>query len=436
LTSVAPLTVAVLGAGARGQLFASLLAEHGSAARVVAVAEPREGARRAFAARHGIDERMAFASWQAFADEPRLCDAVVVSTMDQDHVGPAVACLEKGYHLLLEKPMATTLEGCRAIAAAHRRAKTIASVCHSLRYHQGFARVKELVGEGAIGQILTIDQLEQVGYWHYAHSYVRGNWGNEGRSTFMLLAKSCHDLDFICYLVDRPCTEVASFGTLSHFRETHAPPGSAARCTDGCSIERSCAYSALRLYVGGPLDGWLRDPRHGEPMPPDGEARVALLRTSPYGRCVWRADNDVVDHQVVLMNFAGGVTATFTMAGLTDKLARRIRVHGTEGELEFEEDPYLGDRIAVRRFGAADVENLRLAPEGGPHGGADRRVVARWLAALRAGDASLVVTSIEESLRTHTVVFAAEAARHRGSVEKLNDSDWTPAEAMTPAGER
>jgi len=427
LTGVAPITVAVLGAGARGQLFASLVAEHGDAARVVAVAEPREGARRSFAARHGIRESRAFASWQAFLEEPRLCDAVVVSTMDQDHVGPAVACLDKGYHLLLEKPMATTLEGCRAIADAHRRAKTVASVCHSLRYHQGFARVKELLVDGAIGEILTIDQLEQVGYWHYAHSYVRGNWGNENRSTFMLLAKSCHDLDFICYLMGRPCTEVSSFGTLSHFREAEAPPGSAARCTDDCAIESSCPYSALRLYVGGPLDGWLRDPIQGEPMPPDPAARVALLRTSPYGRCVWRADNDVVDHQVVLLNFAGGATATFTMAGLTEKLARRIRVHGTKGELEFEEDPFLGDRITVRRFGSAESDDLHLAPEWGTHGGADRRVVARWLAALSSGDPSLVLTSIEESLRTHTVVFAAEAARHRGSVEKLRDWSWLDA---------
>jgi predicted dehydrogenase len=422
LTSTAPITVAVLGAGARGQLFASLVAEHGDVARVVAVAEPRDAARRAFAARHRIDERAAFASWQAFVAEPRMCDAVVVSTMDQDHVGPATACLEKGYHLLLEKPMATTLEGCRAIGAAHRRAGTIASVCHSLRYHKGFARVKELIGEGRVGDILSIDQLEQVGYWHYAHSYVRGNWGNEGRSTFMLLAKSCHDLDFICYLVGRECTEVSSFGTLSHFREANAPAGSTARCTDGCSCESSCVYSALRLYVGGPLESWLRDPVDGESMPPDAERRVSLLRSSPYGRCVWRADNDVVDHQVVLMNFAGGVTATFTMAGLTEKLARRIRVHGTVGELEFEEDPYLGDRIALRRFGSAETEELCISPEPGAHGGADRRVVASWLAALRSGDASLVLTSIEESLRTHTVTFAAEAARHAGKVEKL--SDW------------
>src|SRR5262249_31945400 len=163
-------------------------------------------------------------------------DAVVVATMDQDHVGPATACLEKGYHLLLEKPMATTLEGCRLIEAAHRRSGAIASVCHSLRYHKGFAQVKEIVAGGGIRHILTIAQLEQVGYWHYAHSYVRGNWGNEGRSTFMLLAKSCHDLDFICYLVGRDCTEVASFGTLSHFRERYAPAGSVGRCTDGCAV--------------------------------------------------------------------------------------------------------------------------------------------------------------------------------------------------------
>jgi predicted dehydrogenase len=414
-----PIAVGVIGAGARGQLFASLIAEHAPQAKVVAVAEPREGARRAFAARYGIDDAKAFADWRLLATEPRFCDAVVISTMDQDHAGPAIACLDKGYAMLLEKPMATTLEECRAIAAAQRRAGTIAAVCHSLRYHAGFARLKELVDQGRIGKVLTIDQLEQVGYWHYAHSYVRGNWGNRSRSTFMLLAKSCHDLDFISYLVGRPCTDVSSFGTLSHFRAEHAPAGSTERCTDGCSIESTCPYSALRLYVAGPLDSWLRDPQSGETMPPDAAARTALLRASPYGRCVWHADNDVVDHQVVAMSFDGGITATFTMAGVTDALARRIRVHGTEGELEFEEDPYLGDHIVLRRFGDVDRQDFRVAPEIGAHGGADRRVVKQWLDALRTGDATNIITPIEESLRTHTIVFAAEAARLRGSVEHL-----------------
>jgi len=415
-------SVAILGAGARGQTFAGLVAERADRAHVVAVAEPRPAARAAMAARYGLDGGSTFASWQDFVAQPRMCDAVVVTTMDRDHAGPAIACLERGYHLLLEKPMATTLEECRAIADAARRSQGIASVCHSLRYHRGFARVKELVEDGRIGKILSVDQLEQVGYWHYAHSYVRGNWGNEGRATFMLLAKSCHDIDYISFLVGRACSEVASFGALSHLRRENAPVGSTDRCTDGCAVESSCIFSAPRLYDGGPLESWLRDPEHGGAVPKGRAARVALLRQSPYGRCVWRADNDVVDHQVVLMNFEGGVTATFTMAGLTDKLARRVRVHGTEGELEFEESAQPdGDRIVLRRFGGA-IEELGVPAESGTHGGADRRVVERWLEAINAGDPSLVLTSVAESLRTHTIVFAAEAARLRKSVEKL--ADW------------
>jgi predicted dehydrogenase len=409
---MAQVTVAILGAGARGRVFARLIEEEGDRARIVAVAEPREAARRAFAAHHRIDERGALASWQDFVEGPRRCDAVVVSTMDRDHVGPALACLKKGYHLLLEKPMATSLEDCRAIEAAQRESRTIASVCHSLRYHQGFSRVKEMVDQGRIGEVVSVDQLEQVAYWHYAHSYVRGNWGNE--------------LDYICYLVGRECTHVASFGALSHFLPSNAPLGSTERCTDGCEVESSCRYSATRLYVGGPLEDWLFDPETGDPAAPGREARSTLLRTSPYGRCVWRADNDVVDHQVVLMRFEGGVTATFTMAGMTEKLARRIRVHGTTGELEFEENGASpGDRILLRRFGG-EVEEIVVLPEQGTHGGADRRVVRSWLDAMHAADGSLVRTSIEESLRSHTVVFAAEAARHRATVEKL--VDWQVAE--------
>jgi predicted dehydrogenase len=415
-----PVDVAVVGAGARGTTFARLIAEQPHLGRVVAVAEPRRDVREAFARQHGLPPTHLFESWQDLLAGPRLADAMVIATMDRDHVGPAVAALERGYHVLLEKPMATTIEDCRAIAAARKTSGLIASVCHSLRYHRGFAEVKRVVDEGRIGEIISIDQLEQVGYWHYAHSYVRGNWRREDEAMFMLMAKSCHDIDFIAYLVGRACQRVSSFGSLSYFNERHAPPGSTARCTDGCAVELSCAFSAPRLYNDGPLRDWL-------PLPPEQaahptrEARLAVLRSGPYGRCVWRSDNDVVDHQVVIMEFAGGTTATFTMTGFTAKLARKIRVHGTRGELCFEEnadDP--GDRLRLTTFGG-NVEQIQVVPESGSHGGGDRRVVAAFLSAILSGDRSLILSDIETSLASHSIVFAAERARRSGSVEQLID---------------
>ena len=196
-----PKTIAIVGAGGRGDLFATLIADHPHLARVVAVAEPRDSYRTHIAAGRGFAPEMTFRTWQEFIAKPRLCDAVVIATMDREHAGPAVACLDKGYDLLLEKPMAVTLADCRAIEAAQRRSGRIVGVCHSMRYHKGFRKVKELIDAGAIGRIVSLDQLEQVAYWHQAHSFVRGNWANQGRSTFMLMAKSCHDIDYIAYLV-------------------------------------------------------------------------------------------------------------------------------------------------------------------------------------------------------------------------------------------
>lgn len=417
-----PVRVAILGFGSRGRLFADLVHQAPDLATVVAVAEPRAEARAEAARCFGLEAAQLFESWQSFAAEPRPCDAVVVATMDRDHARPAVACLGLGYHLLLEKPMGVTLDECRAIEAAQRRAGTLVSVCHSLRYNKGFAKVKELLEAGAIGRLVSLDQLEQVGYYHYAHSYVRGNWHREADSSFMLLAKSCHDLDFMSYLVGKPVQRVSSFGSLSHFKPENAPAGATPRCTDGCAAEARCPFSAVRLYAHGKMNDWLPSPVA------DGvngalAARFEALRTGPYGLCVYHGRNDVVDHQVVALEYEGGVTGTFTMTGFTHRIARRIRLHGTDGELEFEEHgSYPGDRVVIKRWLGDTVENIHVPPEPGSHGGGDARVVRSWLLAIRRRDPALVLTSAQESLATHTVVFAAEAARKSGMVQQL--ADW------------
>jgi len=409
-------TIAILGAGGRGAGFARLIASYGHLGRVVAVAEPRDDYREAFVAAHGIDKAMAFRCWQDFVQQPKLCDAVVVATMDRDHVGPAVACLDLGYDLLLEKPMATSLADCQAIEAAQRRSGAIVGVCHSLRYHKGFRKVKDLIDAGAIGRVMTLDLLEQVAHWHQAHSFVRGNWGNEGRSAPMLLAKSCHDIDYLAFLVgkDKPCRRVSSFGRLSHFTAANAPEGSTERCTDGCAVEASCPYSAIRTYVQtDQRDEW---PANVCSLDHSAKAHMDAIRKGPYGRCVYRCDNDVVDHQVVLLEFDGDITATFTMTAFTQGGGRILRVHGDRGELRFEET-----RITVKTFGDNNVQEIVLGRESGGHGGGDTRVVREWLHALHARDDSGVVANAQESLRTHAIVFAAERSRRERRMVELAD---------------
>lgn len=414
-------TVAIIGVGARGTYYGDLIAGYPHLGKVAAVVEPRKEYREGFAKVHGIPNDRQFADWHKFAAQPKICDAVVVATIDREHVGPAVACLKAGYDLLLEKPMATTLADCRAIEKAQRDNKAVVGVCHSLRYQKGFRRLVELVREGVIGRVITMDQIEQVRPWHQAHSYVRGNWGNEGRATFMLLAKSCHDIDYMAYLIGKPCLRVSSFGALTHFRADQAPSGSTARCTGGCAVEPQCPYSAIKQYVQGDRETW---PGNMVSYDHSQAAHLKAIRSSPYGRCVYQCDNDVVDHQVVNMEFEGDITATFTMTAFTADGGRRIRVHGTEGVLEFNE---FGEaQIVLKTFRDQNVTRITIAPEIGGHGGGDSRVMYEWLQALRSRDASQIVANAQESLRTHTIVFAAEKARCEKRVVEL--AEMTKAE--------
>ena len=405
-------TVAVIGAGSRGSLFADIIARIPGWGRVVAVAEPRKEYRERFAALHALPPRSVFADWRELVSHPRMCDAVVIATLDRDHAGPAVACTELGYHMLLEKPMAATLEDCRRIVGAQERAGTVTCVCHSLRYNASFAALKRLLDDGPIGRPVTVDQLEQVAWWHQAHSFVRGNWAREERSTFMLLSKSCHDIDYIAHLAGAPCLRVNSFGSLSHFRREQAPQGSGERCVD-CGLERRCPYSAPKIYVEGARESWPASVVSAEHTR---EAHLRAVETGPYGRCVWKCDNDVVDHQVVALEFEGGMTATFTMTGFTQRGGRRIRVHGTEGEVDFTEDA-----MTVRSFADDRTETIAFEKEEGGHGGGDERVTASFLAAVRANDRSLVSTDVRESLRTHSIVFAAESSRLQGRMVDMEE---------------
>lgn len=398
-----PLRLTILGAGSRGTMFGDLTRGFERLATVVAVAEPRDDYRQAFATTHNLPPERCFKDWQEFAAQPKLCDAVVIATCDSDHVGPALACLDKGYHLFLEKPMATSLADCQAIEAAQRRAGKLVAVCHSLRYHKGFAKVQSIVSSGRLGRVVSIDHIEQVAFWHQAHSFVRGNWGNEGRSTFMLLAKSCHDIDYLAWLAGVPCRRVASAGALSFFRPECAPRGATERCTDGCPAEPTCPYSAIRQYVDGKREHW---PAHVVSHDHSREAHLEAIRTGPYGRCVFRCDNDVVDHQVVMLDFENDVTATFTMTAFTQGGGRRLRVHGTEGELAFDEHT-----IAVKTFADSNIETIQLGAEPGGHGGGDRRIFRSWLEAVRENAPARILTGAQESLRTHTIAFAAEKAR-------------------------
>jgi predicted dehydrogenase len=268
--------------------------------------------------------------------------------------------------------------------------------------------------------VLSIEHLEPVGWWHAAHSFVRGNWRNEGLSSSMLLAKSCHDLDWLLGIAGRPCERITSFGSLSYFNRAHQPEDAADRCLQ-CPdrVESSCPYSAKRIYLGAIELGVTDWPVSVITNDPTREGVLAALADGPYGRCVYACDNDVVDHQVVAMEFAGGLTASFTMTAFSTMRGRNTRLFGSHGEITTDSRVITVDdfRTGERRI----LDTAVGADDGaaGGHGGGDSALVTAYSAALRAGDPSLVPTTAQESLRSHLMVFAAERARRQGTVEPV-----------------
>ncbi|MEV7640974.1 Gfo/Idh/MocA family oxidoreductase [Streptomyces rubiginosohelvolus] len=411
-------SLAIIGAGSRGASYARLAAAEGTAT-VTAVADPDPARRRALADEFAIPVQHVFADWRELTASPRLADAVVIATPDRLHTEPAIACANLGYALLLEKPMAPTEKEARRIVDAATRNDVLLAVCHVLRYTPYSVKLKELLDAGRIGSIVSIEHLEPVGWWHQAHSYVRGQWAVESESSSMLLAKSCHDIDWLTHVVDRPVEQVSSFGGLMHFRPENKPAGASDRCIT-CPVERACAYSAVRIY-----ERFLGDPVHEkwplgvltDDVSPTGLRKA--LADGKYGACVYAGRNDVVDHQVVNLQFEGGATASFTMTAFTALDFRKTRIFGTVGSIEGD-----GQRITLHDFLTDTLETYDLSADGGAsaadgHGGADTELIRAFIAAVSTGNRSLVTSGPHESLQSHLVVWAAEQARHDKTVVRL-----------------
>jgi predicted dehydrogenase len=412
-----PVKVLIIGAGGRGSTYAEYVLTHPEQGVVVGVADPDPLRRRMLAERHGIAPAHIYPDWQTVLAAPRFADVAVIATQDSMHVEPVERAAAQGYHLLLEKPMAPDEAGCRRIVAAAETHGVMLGVCHVLRYTAYTQALKKVLDAGTIGDIVSVEHLEPVGYWHQAHSFVRGHWRNEAESSPMLLAKSCHDVDWLRYVVGLPCQQASSFGSLKHFRASEQPAGAADRCLDcPAQIENNCAYSAKRYYLGQLEEGNTDWPLNVLTPEPTRETVLEALQGGPYGRCVYACDNDVVDHQVVNFQFEGGVTSSFTMTAFTRARGRETRIFGTRGEL-------FGDSQMIRVYDFLTNETTELdtdvVSDGSilsGHGGGDDGLMAAFLSAVQLGDPSLILSGPQESLESHLMVFAAEESRRSGQV--------------------
>jgi predicted dehydrogenase len=381
--------------------------------KIVAVADIIEKRRNMVRKNHRIPESCTFNNWTGVFAGPKFADAVIIATPDKLHSQPCLAALEAGYDVLLEKPIAPTEEECRLILAKAKETGRIVGVCHVLRYSPYFRELKEVLDAGLIGNIISVQHMEPIEQVHMSHSYVRGKWRNSNTATPILLAKSSHDTDIIRWLVNSPAKDVHCFGNLKWFTNRNAPEGSTERCTDGCKVEGTCAYSALQIYLRDKKRLYVFD------MPDDKDEWddfiLEKLKTTDYGRCVYRMDNDQPDHLTVNMLFENGVTAAFSMEAHVSYEGRRTRIMGSKGDIIGNMETFIMTNFKTRK-----QTSWKMRTDA--HGGGDHRLVRDWIQAVAQQDPDLLSSTIEVSIESHLIAFAAEKSRLNRTIEdvKLN----------------
>lgn len=401
----------LIGAGSRGMIYANWAAAHGI--QIAAVAEARPDRLQHAGDTLGVAEDMRFSDGAALLARGKLADAAIIATMDRDHFGHVMHALDCGYDILLEKPISPDPAECLQIEARANALGRRITVCHVLRYTAFFGAIKEILDSGELGRIVSIKHAENIGNFHMAHSFVRGNWRNDTLSSPIIMQKSCHDMDILLWLTGSHCTKIASFGSLRFFCPENAPAGATERCCD-CPVS-DCRYNAKRMYL--PILGqWPADVVCLEPTE---QALDAALKTGPYGRCVFHCDNNVCDHMSTILEFENGVTATFTLSAQTSSVHRDIHIMCEHGELLADDGLR---QIEVRHFVSHPAESfttrtIHVRTNGSGHGGGDAGIMEDFTAGLAAGGESR--SSISRSVESHLMACAAEQSRLRGTVVDL-----------------
>lgn len=407
----------LIGAGLRGQVYTDYVADHADEMEIVAVAEPVQDRRQYIQKKHHLKDEMCFEDYKPLLDLGKIADVAIICTMDRDHFEPTMKAIELKYDILLEKPVAPSAKECALIQEAADKAQVKIIVCHVLRYTPFYMTLKKVLDDGLVGKIMSVDAIENVGNVHQSHSFVRGNWGNSEKSSFMLLQKCCHDMDILQWLVGKKCLNVSSFGHLSYFNSKNKPSHAPSRCIEGCP-EENCFYNAVKLYLEDEKNDWFRCAATKKTAPTNEDVKEALL-TGPYGRCVFDCDNDVVDHQVVNLEFEDDITMTFTMAAF-NKGGREIKIMGTCGEL-------VGDMSqSTIRFYDFKTRTWRDIPveefdENIGHGGGDEGIMRDFIAYLKGEYHGKSIANIDISCENHMIVFAAEQARLQKRVVNLEE---------------
>lgn len=421
-------TVAICGLGGRGGLcYAGCQNKKGfEDMKVVAIADVCDDLLNEYKERLKVPAEKCFGSAEELLSEEKLADCIIIATMDKDHYVHALRAIEKGYDILLEKPISANEAECEEINQKAKEKGVYVRLCHVLRYTAYFRKIKELVDSGTIGEVRGVNHIENVAFWHYSHSFVRGNWKNSRETSPIILQKCCHDADIITWILQDKPISVSSVGELKFFRKENAPAGSSPRCDRTCSAYDSCPYNAERFYLTDEYlnadektrqTNWmLRAICRGEIT----EEKIKEgLRTSDFGKCVFRCNNDVCDHQCVTVKYERGATATITMSAFTQSCYRQTKIFGTLGEIEADDGTNL---IKVRQFNKKNQEIIdinKLTDDLSGHNGGDVVMLKEFLN--RVDDRKKGIRVFDDGIDdniiiSHKICFAAEKSRKQNGV--------------------
>lgn len=410
-----PITAITCGAGARGNTYGTYAVNFPDQITIVGVAEPIPVRNERYTQKHEIADENRFVTWEDVFKRPKFADAIIITMPDHLHYEPCMKAMELGYDVLLEKPMAQTAQQCRDILAMTRKTGRIVAVCHVLRYAPYFVKMKQLIEAGAVGELISVQHFEPIEHIHMSHSFVRGNWHNSKETTPIILAKSCHDLDIMRWMIGKNSQRIAAMGGLKWFRKENAPAGSTARCMDSCAVEADCPYSALKIYHRKRIWTYVFDlPEDKEKQ---GNAILEYLRTTNYGRCVYRMENDQPDHYITSIQFEDQVTAAFSMEAFTSYAGRRTRIMGSMGDMVGDMDELIVTDFRTEKTvnlvpKAEDAENYRNSG----HGGGDWFLMRDFVNAVANQDPARLTSTIDQSIESHLMGFAAEESRKSGKI--------------------
>ena len=412
------LRVAFCGLGNRGKdTYAPTVKLFPDRMEIAAIADIDPAKVKDVAETYGVPADRCFAGAEELLAQDKLADAVFITTQDRQHVRQAVAAMEKGYDVLMEKPISPVAAECREIVRVAKETGRHVVVCHVLRYTPYFMKLKELLDAGTIGDVVSIQAIENVCYWHQCHSFVRGNWRNSDETSPMILQKCCHDLDLYPWLANKTCKAVSSFGGTYLFKPENAPEGAALRCLDGCKVKETCPFDAEKIYLENDETGILKGndewPCEVLALHPTPESIREAIQTGPYGRCVFHCDNNVVDHQVVNLEMTDGTTMQLTMCAFTAQGGRYAKFMGTNGDIVADMHRNIID-IGVFGKPREQIDVSKLAEDFSGHAGGDNQLVREFLDLELDGKVASNITSLERSMESHYIAFAAERSRVEG----------------------